>query len=180
MGSAKKADSLKILKDCVIFVDVRADDGEEAGSLFVEMLESLGAKILTRVGQTCTHVIFKNGLMSTTSRYRLLREPKPSVVGIAWVVDCVEQRRRVEEAPYLIDLTEVNVAGTNKRRRSMLPKLMSEAFTEPTPTEIDPDEAGGEADVSMDGSQSSITLDDDLTPLERARRRRSMIFGPTA
>jgi len=118
--------------------------------------------------------------MSTTSRYRLLREPKPSVVGIAWVVDCVEQRRRVEEIPYLIDLNEVNVAGINKRRRSMLPKLMSGALAEPTPTEVDPDEGGGEADVSMDSSQSSITLDDDLTPLERARRRRSMIFGPPA
>jgi hypothetical protein len=29
-------------------------------------------------------------------------------------VDCVEQRRRVEEAPYLIDLKDMNVAGTNK------------------------------------------------------------------
>lgn len=38
-------DSLKILKDCVIFVDVRTDDGDEAGSLFVEMLESVGAKV---------------------------------------------------------------------------------------------------------------------------------------
>jgi hypothetical protein len=43
--SAKKSESLSILKDCRIFVDVRTDDGEEAGSLFVEMLESLGAKV---------------------------------------------------------------------------------------------------------------------------------------
>ncbi len=43
-ASANKAESLKILNNCVIFVDVRADDGEEAGSLFVEMLEGLGAK----------------------------------------------------------------------------------------------------------------------------------------
>lgn len=45
---------------------------------------------------------------------RLLRDPKPSVVNIAWVVDCVEQRRHVEETPYVIDLKEINVAGTNK------------------------------------------------------------------
>ena len=52
-------DSLKILKDCVIFVDVRTDDGDEAGSLFVEMLESVGAKVclylkkeVLRVNQT--------------------------------------------------------------------------------------------------------------------------------
>jgi len=38
-------ESLKILHDCVIFVDVRTDDGDEAGSLFVEMLEGVGAKV---------------------------------------------------------------------------------------------------------------------------------------
>jgi len=84
--SARKTESWGVLKDCKIFVDVRTDDGEEAGSLFMEMLENLGAKvrcvlylwiytipfvqIQTRVGQACTHIIFKNGLMSTISRYR--------------------------------------------------------------------------------------------------------------
>jgi hypothetical protein len=45
---------------------------------------------------------------------RLLREPKPLVVGIAWVVECVEQRRRVDEAKFIVNLDGVNVAGTNK------------------------------------------------------------------
>jgi len=36
---------LEILKDCVIFVDVRTEDGEDAGSLFVDMLRGLGAKV---------------------------------------------------------------------------------------------------------------------------------------
>ena len=86
-SSARKTETWGVLKDCKIFVDVRTDDGEEAGSLFMEMLENLGAKvrcvlyfmdiytipfvqIQARVGQACTHVIFKNGLMSTISRYR--------------------------------------------------------------------------------------------------------------
>lgn len=176
-ASTKKTESLGVLKDCRIFVDVRTDDGEEAGSLFVEMLESLGAKVQSRVGQACTHVIFKNGLMSTTTRYRLLRDPKPSVVGIAWVVECVEQRCRVEEAPFLIDINEMSVAGANKRRRSMLPKFISNDLVDATATDIEPED-GEDGDVSMDGSTSSLTMDDDLTPLERARRRRSMIFGP--
>ena len=38
-------EGLKILNDCVIFVDVRTDEGDEAGSLFVEMLEGVGAKV---------------------------------------------------------------------------------------------------------------------------------------
>lgn len=43
--SVKKTESWGVLKDCKIFVDVRTDDGEEAGSLFMEMLENLGAKV---------------------------------------------------------------------------------------------------------------------------------------
>jgi hypothetical protein len=37
--------SLKVLKSCTIFVDVRTDDGEDAGGLFVDMLKGLGAKV---------------------------------------------------------------------------------------------------------------------------------------
>ncbi|GLB37780.1 putative BRCA1 C Terminus (BRCT) domain [Lyophyllum shimeji] len=140
-------EALKILKDCVIYVDVRTDDGDEAGSLFVEMLEGVGARILTRVGQTCTHIVFKNSLMSTITRYRLLRDPKPLVVGIAWVVECIEQMKQVDETKFLVDLDGMNVSGTNKRRRSMLPKLIARESEEKASSDA-------EGDVSMDGSTS--------------------------
>ncbi|KAF8070783.1 hypothetical protein FPV67DRAFT_1412813 [Lyophyllum atratum] len=166
-ATTRVSEVLKTLEDCVIFVDVRTDDGDEAGSLFVEMLEGVGARVLTRVGQTCTHIVFKNGLMSTLNRYRLLRDPKPLVVGIAWVVECVEQRKQVDETKFLIDLEGMNVSGTNKRRRSMLPKLISRSFDERGSSDV-------EGDVSMDGSTSSMTVDDDLTPLEKARRRKAI------
>jgi hypothetical protein len=53
-GVASKSipESLKVLKDCVIFVDVRTDDGDEAGSLFVEMLEGVGARVSDLHGLT--------------------------------------------------------------------------------------------------------------------------------
>jgi len=44
-GSSTIDSPLKFLKDCVVYVDVRTDDGDDAGSLFVEMLESAGAKV---------------------------------------------------------------------------------------------------------------------------------------
>lgn len=44
----------------------------------------------------------------------MLRDPKPLVVGIAWVVECVEQRQRVDETNFLIDLEEVNLLAGNK------------------------------------------------------------------
>lgn len=37
--------ALKVLKECTIFVDVRTDDGDDAGSLFVDMLKGLGARV---------------------------------------------------------------------------------------------------------------------------------------
>lgn len=43
-GGVKKS-SLKILKGCAIFVDVRTEQGDDAGSLFVDMLKGLGAKV---------------------------------------------------------------------------------------------------------------------------------------
>jgi hypothetical protein len=36
---------LDTLKDCTIFVDVRTDDGDDAGGLFKEMLQGLGARV---------------------------------------------------------------------------------------------------------------------------------------
>ena len=86
----KKPPVFKILKNCVVFVDVRTDDGDEAGGLFVDMLKGLGARVsldvmsripcantrcpgfqtLSSVGQTCTHIVFKNGHTNTVKRYR--------------------------------------------------------------------------------------------------------------
>ena len=80
--------SVKVLKGCTVFVDVKTDEGIDAGSLFIDMLQGMGAKvgviplayinrthtcilqIQSRVGQHCTHVIYKNGLVSTTNRYK--------------------------------------------------------------------------------------------------------------
>ena len=46
-SSATKPSSLKVLKSCTIFVDVRTDDGDDSGGLFVDMLRGLGAKVCT-------------------------------------------------------------------------------------------------------------------------------------
>jgi hypothetical protein len=46
---------------------------------------------------------------------RMLRDPKPLVVGIAWVVECVEQRKRVEETKFLVDVEDMHYGtGTSK------------------------------------------------------------------
>ena len=44
-SNSATSSSLKVLKSCTIFVDVRTDEGEDAGGLFVDMLRGLGAKV---------------------------------------------------------------------------------------------------------------------------------------
>ncbi|KIM40244.1 hypothetical protein M413DRAFT_446420 [Hebeloma cylindrosporum] len=175
-GSSPAApEAKKILDGCVIFVDVKTEAGDEAGSLFVTMLEQLGARVQGRVGQSCTHIVYKNGLPGTLTKHRLLRDPKPQVVGIGWVVECAEQQKRAEEAEFLVDLENAHFAGTHKRRRSMLPKMYSSSI--PLPSGLDRD-TSGDGDRSVD--DTSISLDEDLTPLERVRRRQSILSGPRA
>jgi len=183
-----KNSSFKILKGCAIFVDVRTEQGDDAGSLFVDMLKGLGAKIMGRLGQTCTHIVYKNGLSNTLTRYRMLN-PKPVVVGIAWVVECVEKRAKVDEERFKIDVDVINVAGgNNKRRRTMLPKHLIPVSPGPDhemsihmSSEADEDDEGaGGIDGSpcQDPDLSIRSREEDaLPPLERARRRRSILLG---
>lgn len=44
----------------------------------------------------------------------MMDDPKPFVIGIAWVVECAEQRAKVDETKFQIDLKDVNVAGAVK------------------------------------------------------------------
>ena len=39
------SEALRVLKGCVIFVDVRTDSGDDAGGLFVDMLKGMGARV---------------------------------------------------------------------------------------------------------------------------------------
>ena len=41
----KGGGALTLLKDCIIFVDVRTDGGDDAGGLFVDMLKGMGARV---------------------------------------------------------------------------------------------------------------------------------------
>ena len=95
---------LSVLKHCTVFVDVRTDEGDDAAALFTDMLRGLGARILTRMSTSLTHIVFKSGLPSTVSKYRMFSDPKPAVVGIGWVVECAEKRERVDESRFAVDM----------------------------------------------------------------------------
>ncbi|KZS87213.1 hypothetical protein SISNIDRAFT_387318, partial [Sistotremastrum niveocremeum HHB9708] len=109
--------SLNVLKSCVIFVDVRTEDGEDAGTLFVDMLKGLGARTVTKPTKQCTHIVYKSGCEKTVIKWRhvlilCLDEPRPKVVGIGWVVECVEKREHVDEERFSVNLEEVASGGS--------------------------------------------------------------------
>jgi hypothetical protein len=93
------------------------------------------------------------------------------VVGIAWVVECVEQRALLNEAPYKVDLDGVNVAGTNKvrrmrdisvafrlttdcpmqRRKSKIPKTLASDLPRGVTSSHETGNESMRVDISMDG-----------------------------
>ncbi|KAJ7072597.1 hypothetical protein C8F01DRAFT_1104497 [Mycena amicta] len=154
---------LTVLKGCVVFVDVISEQGDDSlRSLYADTLKTLGARVLGSVGQTCTHIVYKNGLRSTYTKYKALAEPRPHLVGMEWVVKCAEAHTRQDETPYLIDLDDMNTTAP-KRRKTMMPLFGSHASFDDSI----------EDDPSVDVSSTSISIDDDLTPLERARQRKA-------
>jgi hypothetical protein len=158
-----------VLKDCTVFVDVRTEDGDNAGDLFIGMLKDMGAKVLGTAGRTCTHIIFKDGLISTVKSYRSFKENPPHIVGVGWVAQCAQEQARVDESKFFVDTSEINIAAGNKRRKSMIPKHFAYLEDEP---DITP--GWRDVDKSTEGSVHSVD-DEDLPPLERARRRKSFL-----
>ncbi|KAJ7884057.1 hypothetical protein B0H13DRAFT_2537577 [Mycena leptocephala] len=148
---------LSILHRCIVYVDIVSESGDDsAKSLITDMLKNLGARItqvLGSVGQTLTHIVYKNGTPRTFNRYRALPEPKPLVVGMEWVVRSAENRTYEEETLYLIDMDDMNTT-TIKRGRRMLGAEFDD----------------GDGGYTSDGSVFFRTLDD-VPPLTMARLR---------
>lgn len=65
------------------------------------------------------------------------------VVGIAWIVECAEQCKRVDEERFLISLDGVNVAGTQKvcSPSSLSCRWVADGFRAFTATTLDAAEA---------------------------------------
>lgn len=111
-----------ILKGVIAFVDVRTAEGDDTSAVFAEMLRSCGARVsephwrhvrdadlsgfqvLTKPTESCTHIIFKSGKISTLIWWRKQPEPKPHMVGIGWVTKCRDTGALVEETGFEVDV----------------------------------------------------------------------------
>ncbi|KAI5288531.1 hypothetical protein KEM54_005142 [Ascosphaera aggregata] len=135
-----------ILQDVVVFTDVHTAEGADASGIFIEVLEKMGAKCVRSwnwnprasmsgtavddVEVDCrerkigiTHVVYKDGGLKTLEKIRQA-DGLVKCVGVAWVLDCEREGRRLNEDDYAVDTTHVPRGG-NKRRKSMEPRRLS-------------------------------------------------------
>ncbi|KAJ4470292.1 hypothetical protein C8R41DRAFT_924906 [Lentinula lateritia] len=119
---------LKVLDECVLFVDVWMSHGESTSPIFIDIAESLGAKIMKRLGPGCTHIVYTLGRQSTVDKYfsAFKEEQRPKVVGAAWLKDCNTAALHLEEGPYLVDMEQYHtyhIGGVqrirHRRRRTL-------------------------------------------------------------
>ncbi|KAJ7936454.1 hypothetical protein B0H13DRAFT_1461689, partial [Mycena leptocephala] len=97
---------------CVVYVDVISASGDDClKAVITKELQDMGARVLTRFGQTMTHIVYKNGLGRTLDHYRGLPDPKPLVVGMEWVVQSAKKHTHVDEGPHLIEMDDMNTSG---------------------------------------------------------------------
>ncbi|WOO80186.1 uncharacterized protein LOC62_03G003697 [Vanrija pseudolonga] len=144
------------LKGVVAFVDVKTAEGDDASGVFVNMLKTCGARVLTRPTESCTHIIYKGGKQSTAVFYRRLPEDKrPFVVGIRWVVRSKETGRRAPEDEHVVNLDEEDIFQI--RRKSMQPKSL------------------GAEQPSGHGLSARMSLN---VPELSATRHRSLLYAP--
>lgn len=112
-ASAPAPKKARFLRGLTVLVDVRDQDGEDASACWIDMLKNAGAKVMVRFGERkLTHIVYKSGRPSTLHSYRALEDPKPHVVGIGWVVACLEQGQKADETPYLVEVAKQAIFAT--------------------------------------------------------------------
>lgn len=108
VAATQRERRIRPLRGLMILVDVRAQDGEDASGKWVDLLKKAGAKVYVRPPaleqRGLTHIVYKSGRPATLHAFRNHKDPKPFVVGVQWVLTCVEQDKRVNEEPYLIEV----------------------------------------------------------------------------
>lgn len=71
-----------------------------------------------RLCDTSTFSAFFHEFNVHLTSCRVLDEPRPNIVGIGWVVECVEKRVLADEARFTVDITNMHVAGASSNKVS--------------------------------------------------------------
>ncbi|KAF1913809.1 hypothetical protein BDU57DRAFT_580321 [Ampelomyces quisqualis] len=108
------------LQGLTFFVDITSH-GKPHNYVFASLLEDLGAKTVQEWQTGISHVLFKDGSLQTLEKV-IASKGAVKCVNLGWASACEEQKKRVDEGPYLVDLS---VAMPS----SPLPTTAMNAFT---------------------------------------------------
>ncbi|KAJ8122598.1 hypothetical protein ONZ43_g1248 [Nemania bipapillata] len=140
-----------LLRGAIVFVDVHTTEGADAGRIFVDLLNSMGARCVkswpwnpasSTVGEAnaqkasmgapgpsihpkigITHVVFKDGGKRTLEKV-IESNGAVKCVGVSWVLDCEKENQWLDEKDYRVDTSLIPRGGQN-RRKSMEPKAIA-------------------------------------------------------
>ncbi|KAJ3810722.1 hypothetical protein F5876DRAFT_65379 [Lentinula aff. lateritia] len=166
-GRAPKSSSpeFKPLDECILYVDVWMSHGGTTSPIFIDIAQSLGAKVIKQIGPECTHIVFTLGRQGTVEKYFALKvDQRPQVVGAAWLKDCNDAAMHLEEGPYLVDMEEYHTyssKGVKRRRRTRKYHANDVGCS-------------GGSDISMDSANAHL-IDDTISVLEYVRNRRKTL-----
>jgi hypothetical protein len=96
-------DETRPLQGLTFFVDVTSN-GREHNYVFIQLLEDLGATVPRQFEDGVTHVLFKDGGVATLEKV-LASKGVVKCVNVGWVLECESNKKLVDEAPYLVDLS---------------------------------------------------------------------------
>jgi hypothetical protein len=92
------------LQGLTFFVDITSH-GKSHNFVYASLLEDLGAKIAKEWQSTSiSHVLFKDGGVETLEKV-YASKGAIKCVNLGWILECEETKKRVDESPYLVDLS---------------------------------------------------------------------------
>ncbi|KKY16794.1 putative brct domain-containing protein [Diplodia seriata] len=106
-----------LLNGTAFLVDVRTADGEDAGDLFIPLLEEMGAKVVSEwdgIDDSISHVLFKDGAVETLEKVAAAGGAVKAV-NIGWVLDCERFNKRVVEEDYLVEVSRLLLGNSPVR-----------------------------------------------------------------
>lgn len=88
----------EIFENCRLYVDIRSGDDNRSAGIKAKLAQD-GITINERLTKNTTHVIFKNGLVSTFNQAKKLNIP---ITNILWIEKCKQMKRLVDPSQFKI------------------------------------------------------------------------------
>ena len=86
----------KVLEGVTAFVEVRSKN-ENRSDVVIDQLLALGALVVPRLINKCTHVVFKEGSLTT---YNKAKKMNMALVSVNWIEACKKEKIKVDEHMY--------------------------------------------------------------------------------